>query len=627
MRSLNYVLGCMLLFFGLAFFSGESIAEEFSVNNSFTFQEALNSAQSNDADDTIYLKPATYLIFELLTYWSKQEVGGQPPHIENYSLTIDGGNYTKTILDGNDNAILLIDTHAVPEAISITVTIKNITFKNAGSGPLLSIAGKAVFIRIENCAFIDNKGGVVLLNTDGGITVINSTFNGNIGGYQGAGVFLASDTGILSLENNTFIGNNSATEGGGAYCIIRKEGLITVSNNVFKDNHATSIGAGLAIIAMNGGQIHLAQNTFENNRVGDKGGGAYLCSYDVDRTASITLTENTFTANTAMHGGGAYVFANKAQLGITHSIFEQNQAGLKGGAVFSETKNSGVSFINSIIAKNTAHEGGGIYAQTDSGEIVITNTTCINNTLPTGGTGGGVYAHLLYNISQASVYNSILRDNTAGTQGDDVYINDDGDEDRTGATVQLHHNAYARLAVRDGDHMTATHTITADPVLTSDYHLQSGSPCIDAGSNTAPQIPDKDMDFGDRIIDGDEDGESIVDIGADEYDPSTPHTTTTSTIPPPECMIRTIYGEQAEEVATLRRFRDEIIAPTPMGNTMIALYYRLSSFMAETVKGNSVFQHEVKWFIDKILWVVNRLVEPTKLIGETQCAQRRNLNT
>ena len=50
-----------------------------------------------------------------------------------------------------------------------------------------------------------------------------------------------------------------------------------------------------------------------------------------------------------------------------------------------------------------------------------------------------------------------------------------------------------------------------------DYHLQSGSPCIDAGSNSAEGIPAKDLDNKPRIIDGDGDGTSIVDIGAYEF--------------------------------------------------------------------------------------------------------------
>ncbi len=628
MRWTNYFLSGMLLFFCIAFFTVESIAEEFSVNSTFTFNEALNRAQSNDDEDTIYLLPGTYYVFELLTYWAKQDISGQPPHVETYSLTIDGMNYQKTIVDGKGNRILLIDTLAVPEEIPITITIKNITFKNAEKGPGLSIAGRAASIRVENCAFIDNKGGVELLNTTGGIRIANSSFNGNSGAYQGSGVYLSSITGLLSLERNTFIGNNSATEGGGLYCIIGGEASVTLSNNVFKDNHATSIGGGLALIAMNGGKIHLAQNTFENNRVGDHGGGAYLCSYDLEQTASITLAENAFTGNTAMHGGGAYVFANSGQLGVSHAMFKQNQASSKGGALYSETKTSSALFINSIIVENKAVEGAGMYGKTDTGEIVLTNTTCAYNTVQTGGKGGGVYAELLDNTARTSIYNTILWHNKAGTQSDDICINDDGNGDGTGAIVEFQHNAYERLTVKDGDHMTAAHTIAADPALTSDYHLLSGSPCIDTGSNTAPQIPDKDMDFDDRIIDGDGDGESIVDIGADEYDPTTPPTTTTTTtISPPVCMIQTIYGEQAEAVTTLRRLRDEGIAKIPAGHALIALYYRLSAVMAETVQHNALARREIKWVVDNIVWMVNLLGRPPKMKGETRCAQRQNANT
>ncbi len=55
-----------------------------------------------------------------------------------------------------------------------------------------------------------------------------------------------------------------------------------------------------------------------------------------------------------------------------------------------------------------------------------------------------------------------------------------------------------------------------DPAV-GDYQLQVGSPCIDAGTNDAPKLPDKDFEDDPRIIDGDNDGTATVDIGADEY--------------------------------------------------------------------------------------------------------------
>ena len=59
--------------------------------------------------------------------------------------------------------------------------------------------------------------------------------------------------------------------------------------------------------------------------------------------------------------------------------------------------------------------------------------------------------------------------------------------------------------------------ISSDPSfvdpMSGDYHLQDGSPCIDAGDNTAA-LPDKDLDGNDRIING------VVDMGVYEFAPS-----------------------------------------------------------------------------------------------------------
>ena len=64
--------------------------------------------------------------------------------------------------------------------------------------------------------------------------------------------------------------------------------------------------------------------------------------------------------------------------------------------------------------------------------------------------------------------------------------------------------------------------IDADPMFVDpaggDYHLRPDSPCIDMGSNAAvPGWLTTDFEGDTRILDGDGDGQAIVDMGADEY--------------------------------------------------------------------------------------------------------------
>jgi hypothetical protein len=62
--------------------------------------------------------------------------------------------------------------------------------------------------------------------------------------------------------------------------------------------------------------------------------------------------------------------------------------------------------------------------------------------------------------------------------------------------------------------------IDADPLFVNaaagDFRLRMDSPCIDAGTNDAPDLPLADHEGDDRVIDGDLDGLAVVDIGADE---------------------------------------------------------------------------------------------------------------
>lgn len=65
---------------------------------------------------------------------------------------------------------------------------------------------------------------------------------------------------------------------------------------------------------------------------------------------------------------------------------------------------------------------------------------------------------------------------------------------------------------------TGAHDVSEDPIFVDpyngNYHLWSGSPCIDAG--TSEEAPEVDFEGDQRPIDGNGDNIAVVDIGADE---------------------------------------------------------------------------------------------------------------
>ena len=65
-----------------------------------------------------------------------------------------------------------------------------------------------------------------------------------------------------------------------------------------------------------------------------------------------------------------------------------------------------------------------------------------------------------------------------------------------------------------------TGNIDADPRFrdpaNGDFHLLRTSPCIDAGTNDAPNLPDCDFEGDPRVMDGNRDGIAVVDMGVDE---------------------------------------------------------------------------------------------------------------
>jgi len=216
------------------------------------------------------------------------------------------------------------------------------------------------------------------------------------------------------------------------------------------------------------------------------GGGVYI--YD---GASPTITNSIISGNSSQNGGG--IKAWYASATISNSIIRGNSSSGNGGGI-GGSFGGDFTVVNSIVAGNhSGAYGGGIRIGTDSNAIII-NSTIVGNDAVHG--GGGISGY-------TTVLNSIVRGNTAGSNPNVP----------AGVTI-----TYSNI---EGGY-AGTGNINADPLFADaaggDYHLQSGSPCIDMGTNIGAPLTDYEGDP--RPIDGDGDTVATADMGADEYVPT-----------------------------------------------------------------------------------------------------------
>ncbi len=284
----------------------------------------------------------------------------------------------------------------------------------------------------------------------------NNFISNNFGTGPAAGGILSSGASPI-IRNNIISGNHSSWQGGG----VQLEGSIAVVEwNTFYDNQARH-GGGICITNTSNGSS-IRNNLFQENMGTDYGGGMLLTSPNVD------VRNNVFYRNIGGTYGGGGIFASDIHPHyITNNIFIENighQSSVGygcGGGIFC---GNNANVINNTFFGNTARIGGGI---------------CINDN------------------SSPTIRNNILWGNS--TQ---IYCN-------VGSPVIEYNDI-------QGGWVGGTGNIDENPRFVSvsdlDLHIQSDSPCINAG--TTSNAPGDDYDGDTR--------DTYPDIGADEYIGNTP---------------------------------------------------------------------------------------------------------
>jgi len=350
---------------------------------------------------------------------------------------------------------------------------------------------------------IDFKGKAITVTSSGGpqVTTID-------GGQNGSVVAFHTNEGLSSVLSGFTITNGFGTfassyDGGGVWI---SGASPTITSNIVTNNQACN-GAGIAVYF---GSPLIQANTITENTQGGCSGGTDGGGILLQGNGSAQIIGNTITNNTIyFDGGGIGLFAAGTPT-IKNNIIAGNSATYQGGAI-SMVNGSAATIVQNVIVGNSASQGGGIYWLGGSGGPILVNNTIAANPSPSGSglfsDGSTTQTVIINNIIVASSGQSAIACGTSYGTAPQLQFND------------VYSPSASPYDSSCGADQTGTNgNISADAVFfdpAKNYHLLTGSPAINAGSNAAPNLPSTDIDGNPRIQNG------TVDMGAYEYFPGT----------------------------------------------------------------------------------------------------------
>ncbi|HRZ77750.1 MAG TPA: T9SS type A sorting domain-containing protein, partial [Bacteroidales bacterium] len=312
-------------------------------------------------------------------------------------------------------------------------------------------------------------------------------------GIHGGGIRCGGFSGLI-LSNVKLI-DNRAEEGAGLFAdfnldkwkltALDIQKMLSLNEVVISDCYATGFGGG---IYSSNGKLSLNDVVIRNNYATYAGGGVY-CSYN----GELKINGGIIANNRAdMWGGGVCVFSNS------------------------------VNITNSLIIGNSSKNAGGILSNYCEPLSLINNTIAGNIADSTSAGGLDFGDRQYYSGPYGKMENNILWGNFNAQGPASLGIGTPSAS--SGAKLTLSHCNFPANSIIGNLPVITNGCCYSPPLFDSlsayhPYSLLPASPCIEAGIYpTDPLFPTTDIVGNPRVQDGDNDGVSVIDIGAYEYD-------------------------------------------------------------------------------------------------------------
>ena len=299
-------------------------------------------------------------------------------------------------------------------------------------------------LTVDGVTFASNSSAIAgaINNSDGTVTIKNSTFKGNDAGKSMGGAVRnnsgsAPEKSIITITGSTFEGNKAGNGGAvwnGSY------GQVDITGSTFKSNTALAEnGPGQGGAITNANAMTITGGSFANNTANYSGGAIYNGHHAAPGHTSLTIDGTTFTGNSV-----------KADFSTTHND------NIAGGAIFNDT-NAKLDVKNATFTGNTSSLKGGAIFNRD-GEVTITDSTFKGNSVPTSA-GGAVLNESgdTNKLGTITIKGSTFEGNTAGNGGA-VWNGSDGEVTITDSTFKG--NTALVGAAQQGGAITNAHKMT-----------------------------------------------------------------------------------------------------------------------------------------------------------------------